>query len=401
MAGRVQAMESNHPSTASAPYNCPLCHAPAYAKPVRCEVCGGQLGLGDLKVFANDAGVDRERLSALVSEALHNAPESDAAASEHVLFWRRLTLAYLNLQEYENALDALQPVKRRRPADQEIHRLEVGLEQMLSIPAPSLELSTNDDEDTVELEVPIRHSAPDRNVATRNTAPPQPTTAPAAAPRSAPAEAAGSEPASAVARPPSSAADAAPSARPRQPGPAQQPSAPSMPPPTPRPPTAPARESLTPPQPSARAVDRNMPPTSNVRQFPTPEGQAKRLPRVLVVDDSPTVRKLVSMTLQRSGYEVVHAADGMEALSKVHNERPDLILLDVTMPHLDGLKVCRVVKSVDSTQSIPIIFLSGKDGFLDKVRGRTAGAADYLAKPLDPVLLLRVLQKHLKRGPRR
>ena len=116
--------------------------------------------------------------------------------------------------------------------------------------------------------------------------------------------------------------------------------------------------------------------------------------RVLVVDDSPTVRQLLSVTLERQGFRVILASDGMEALAKLQEGIPELVLLDVTMPHLDGYKICRVVKQNELTQNVPVIFLSGNDGFLDKVRGRMAGAVEYITKPIDPASLVRVISKY-------
>lgn len=122
-----------------------------------------------------------------------------------------------------------------------------------------------------------------------------------------------------------------------------------------------------------------------------------RRPLVLVVDDSPTVRSLVSRTLEQRGYRTLLASDGMEALSRLRESVPDLVLLDVTMPHLDGFKICRVIKDNDLTAHVPVVFLSGKDGFLDKVRGRMAGAVDYLSKPVTADTLLKVMERHCDR----
>ncbi len=115
---------------------------------------------------------------------------------------------------------------------------------------------------------------------------------------------------------------------------------------------------------------------------------------ILVVDDSPTIRKLVSMTLKRYDYEVVMAEDGMEALGKLNYIDPDLVLLDITMPRMDGYQVCKIIKGDRETRHIPVVMLSGKDGFFDKVRGRLAGTNQYLTKPFDPNVLLQVVEKH-------
>ena len=108
---------------------------------------------------------------------------------------------------------------------------------------------------------------------------------------------------------------------------------------------------------------------------------------ILVVDDSPTIQKVVSVTLEAHGHEVVTASDGMEALAKLRTLRPDLVLLDITMPHMDGYQLCRILRSNELTKAVPIVMLSGKDGLFDKMRGRMAGAATYITKPFAPSAL--------------
>ncbi|MEM7112570.1 MAG: response regulator [Chloroflexota bacterium] len=126
---------------------------------------------------------------------------------------------------------------------------------------------------------------------------------------------------------------------------------------------------------------------------------------IMIVDDSPTIRKLVSMTLEEAGYGVVSAADGMQALGKLNGHSPDLngrlpdlILLDITMPRMDGYQVCKIIKGYKQTKGIPVVMLSGKDGFFDKVRGRIAGSTDYITKPFQPKELVQAVNKHTKRG---
>jgi twitching motility two-component system response regulator PilG len=118
---------------------------------------------------------------------------------------------------------------------------------------------------------------------------------------------------------------------------------------------------------------------------------------ILVVDDSPTIQKVVSVTLEAHGHEVVTASDGMEALSKLRTIRPDLVLLDITMPHMDGYQLCRILRSNDLTRQVPIVMLSGKDGLFDKMRGRMAGAASYITKPFAPSALPPLVEKYCKR----
>lgn len=116
---------------------------------------------------------------------------------------------------------------------------------------------------------------------------------------------------------------------------------------------------------------------------------------ILVVDDSPTIRAVLSTALETKGYRVVLAKDGMETLSKIQGAVPDLVILDVTLPHLDGYKICRVIKENDLTSHVPVVFLTGHDSFVDRVRGRMAGGVEYLTKPVETDALLQVVDRHL------
>ena len=118
-------------------------------------------------------------------------------------------------------------------------------------------------------------------------------------------------------------------------------------------------------------------------------------PLVMVVDDSPTVRKLVSMTLERRGYRVISAFDGVAAIKELGTCRPDLILLDINMPRLDGYRLCKLIKKHEATQSIPVVMLSGKDGMFDKLRGRLVGCSDYITKPFEADALTHKVAKYL------
>ena len=124
-------------------------------------------------------------------------------------------------------------------------------------------------------------------------------------------------------------------------------------------------------------------------------------PVVLVVDDSPTVRKIVQLTLQRENMRVITASDGLSALAAVADEDPDLILLDIMLPRMDGYNICRIIRDKMEFRHIPIIMLSGKDGLFDKVRGRLAGSSEYLTKPFDSVELVQSVKKHLANVPMR
>ncbi|MFN2297654.1 MAG: response regulator [Anaerolineales bacterium] len=110
--------------------------------------------------------------------------------------------------------------------------------------------------------------------------------------------------------------------------------------------------------------------------------------KILVVDDDLDTLKLVGMMLQRQGYNIVAAINGAQALSKVPAEKPDLILLDVMMPDIDGFEVCKRIRSDPSYAGIPILMFTAKTQVDDKVQGFESGADDYLPKPTHPAELL-------------
>lgn len=105
--------------------------------------------------------------------------------------------------------------------------------------------------------------------------------------------------------------------------------------------------------------------------------------KILVVDDEKDIGRLLELTLTRTGYQVRRAFDGEEALTQVEQERPDLILLDVMMPKLDGLQTCQRLKADPTTANIPIIMLTAKAQAADKVAGLSIGADDYVPKPFN------------------
>jgi len=116
---------------------------------------------------------------------------------------------------------------------------------------------------------------------------------------------------------------------------------------------------------------------------------------ILVVDDSLTIRKALSSILEKNDYRVVTAEDGSHALARLNEAVPDLVLLDITMPWMDGYQVCKIIKEKALTKKVPVIMLSGKDGIFDKVRGKLAGCNDYVTKPFDPDGLLKIIKKYL------
>jgi len=110
--------------------------------------------------------------------------------------------------------------------------------------------------------------------------------------------------------------------------------------------------------------------------------------KILTVDDERHIVRLVQVTLERAGYQVVVAFDGKEALKKVDSERPDLIVLDVMMPYMDGFEVLKQLKSNPATKDIPVIMLTAKAQDADVFRGWASGVDLYLTKPFNPMELL-------------
>ena len=128
-----------------------------------------------------------------------------------------------------------------------------------------------------------------------------------------------------------------------------------------------------------------------------------RAPRVLVIDDEPPIRLLCRVNLEAEGMEVLEAADGPSGLDQARREHPDVVLLDVMMPGLDGWRVAENLLDDDRTKSIPIVFLTARAEFRDRARGLDIGGIDYVTKPFNPLdlaPLVRELLDRIDRGER-
>lgn len=113
--------------------------------------------------------------------------------------------------------------------------------------------------------------------------------------------------------------------------------------------------------------------------------------KILVVDDEPDAVELIKFNLKAAGYEVITSADGQDALTKARSLLPNLIILDVMLPEVDGLEVCKILRRDKQVSSIPIIMLTAKAAEIDRVLGLELGADDYVTKPFSPrELVLRV-----------
>jgi twitching motility two-component system response regulator PilG len=122
---------------------------------------------------------------------------------------------------------------------------------------------------------------------------------------------------------------------------------------------------------------------------------AKRTPRIVCVDDNVAVGKTVEQILQAKGYEITAIQDPLEALRLIFPLQPDLILCDLAMPKLDGYELCGMLRQSTAFRQTPIIVLTGKDAFIDRVKARMVGSTDYLTKPFGASELLLLVEKYL------
>jgi two-component system phosphate regulon response regulator PhoB len=121
-------------------------------------------------------------------------------------------------------------------------------------------------------------------------------------------------------------------------------------------------------------------------------------PKILVVDDEPEAVELVEFNLRQAGFEVVTAADGAEALKKARALLPNLIVLDLMLPEVDGLEVCKMVRRDPVTAALPIVMVTAKAAEIDRILGLELGADDYITKPFSPRELILRIKKILQRS---
>ena len=120
--------------------------------------------------------------------------------------------------------------------------------------------------------------------------------------------------------------------------------------------------------------------------------------KVMVIDDSNTIRRSAEIFLGQVGCTVLLAEDGFDALGKIVEHEPDLVLCDVLMPRLDGYQTCSLIKRNPRYGATPVIMLSSKDGLFDRARGRMVGSDEYLTKPFTKDSLLRTVAQYARRG---
>lgn len=122
--------------------------------------------------------------------------------------------------------------------------------------------------------------------------------------------------------------------------------------------------------------------------------------KIMLVEDDVMIQELVTFNLQREGYTVIIADEGNSALELLNKEKPDLVLLDVMLPELDGLEVCKIIRGNKETASLPIIMISARDEVADRVIGLELGADDYITKPFSPRELLARIKARLREEKR-
>jgi twitching motility two-component system response regulator PilG len=116
---------------------------------------------------------------------------------------------------------------------------------------------------------------------------------------------------------------------------------------------------------------------------------------VACIDDSATVQRSVKLILESVGYRVNSITQTLTALSSLGREVPDLILLDINMPDMDGYSLCRLLRQCSALKEVPIIMLTGRDAILDKVRAKLLGASEYLTKPFEPQVLIDMISGYV------
>ena len=120
--------------------------------------------------------------------------------------------------------------------------------------------------------------------------------------------------------------------------------------------------------------------------------------RILAVDDEPHILKLIAFSLRSHGFDVLEASDGLSAVELAKTEHPDLILLDVMMPLLDGYEACRRIKADPASSDVPVFMLTAKTQLAEQTTGQEAGAVDYICKPFTPKDLVARVESFFAEG---
>lgn len=128
---------------------------------------------------------------------------------------------------------------------------------------------------------------------------------------------------------------------------------------------------------------------------PSGPDQSKSALKIACVDDSPMVCKAMGQVIRAAGYDFLAITEGAKAIPTLLAQRPDLVFLDLVMPDTNGYEICSNLRKISRFKDVPIVILSGNDGLVDQVRARLLGATDFLSKPMEPIVILSVIRKHL------
>lgn len=120
--------------------------------------------------------------------------------------------------------------------------------------------------------------------------------------------------------------------------------------------------------------------------------------KILIVDDEPDIRELIEYNLKKEGYQVFTASNGQEAISEAKKVRPDLIILDVMMPRMDGIEACRIMRTMSEFKNTFMVFLTARSEEYSEIAGFNVGADDYIAKPIKPRALISRINAILRRN---
>jgi CheY-like chemotaxis protein len=131
-----------------------------------------------------------------------------------------------------------------------------------------------------------------------------------------------------------------------------------------------------------------------------PDARGTTEGRILIVDDETAIRLICRLNLRSAGFDTLEASDGASAIALARAERPDLILLDIMLPEVDGWKVAEELAANDETREIPVLFLSARSDVADQVRGHEKGGVGYITKPFDPATMTTIVRDVLERARR-
>lgn len=120
---------------------------------------------------------------------------------------------------------------------------------------------------------------------------------------------------------------------------------------------------------------------------------------VLIIDDDPQNREIVRIRLEKAGHRVLEAENGPDGLEAARHERPDVLILDVMMPQMDGWKVCRALRADEAIRETPVLMLTALGRQIEELRGWESGADEYLTKPCDPACLLEAVERLARSRP--